>query len=68
METDPQLARFQAALLELLAGPLSTQEKYEHLQHAPEFEPYRAYVKNYDLRALETASELIRKWGRRTEN
>ncbi len=65
MESDPQLARFQAALLELLDEPLSAQEKYERLQRAPEFQPYREYVKGYDLRALETASELVKKWGRR---
>lgn len=64
---DAHLAAFQAALLELLAQPLSPAEMMERLQHDATFAPFADYVSTFEPRMLEVAAALVKKWGRRTE-
>lgn len=64
-EEDRDLAAFQAALLELLASGLPPEEMQRRLRQDPAFTPYRSYVERFELRTLETAAALVKKWGRR---
>ena len=62
--TDADLADFQSALLELLAQPLSPAEIERRLRTDAAFAPYRDYVESFDLRMIEVAAALVKKWGR----
>ena len=57
------LARFQAALLELLARELPPEEIIRRLREDTAFAPYRSYVETFEPRFLEVASALVKKWG-----
>ena len=59
------LAAFQAALLDLLASPLTPQEMLHHLRTDAAFDPYRDYIDTFELRMVEVAAALTKKWGRR---
>jgi hypothetical protein len=63
--TEEDLARFQAALMELLSEPLSPGATRARLRADPAFAPFDDHVATFELRAIEVASELVRKWGRR---
>lgn len=67
MESDEQLASFQAALLELLHQDLPAAEILRRLQSDAVFEPFRSYIATFDVRAVEVARELVQKWGRIAE-
>jgi hypothetical protein len=66
MPPDDELARFQAALLELLARDLPAPALQEHLRDDPAFAGFRAYVDTFEPRMLAVAAELVKKWGRQT--
>jgi len=59
-----QLACFQAALLDLLAQPISADEIARRLREEAVFAPYREYSVGFELRFLEVAAALVKKWGR----
>ena len=61
----PPLADFQAALLELLDGPLTADEILARLRTDEVFAPYRDYIDTFEPRMVEVAAELTKKWGRR---
>lgn len=59
-----ELARFQAALLELLAQPIGAAEIARRLREEAVFAPYREYSAGFEPRFLEVAAALVKKWGR----
>lgn len=68
MSDDERLARFQAALLEILAEPLGARELAVRLAAHPDCRPYAEYLATFEPRMLEVASALVKKWGRRIES
>lgn len=62
-----RLAEFQAALLALLAQPLSPAEMLQCLHNEPAFAPYADYIATFEPRMIEVAAELTKKWGRSEE-
>jgi hypothetical protein len=64
METDRDLAAFRAALLELLHQPLTPGEILARLRSDAAFKPYAAYVEKMDVRSIEVAALLVKKWGK----
>ena len=68
-ETDTtDLAAYQAALLELLAQPLSPDELMHRLRTDKAFEAHRAYIESFEPRMVEVSALLVKKWGRRAED
>ena len=65
MADDPTLARFQAALLDLLSRGLPPAEIVSRLRNDPELAPFTDYVATFEPRMVEVAVELVAKWGRR---
>jgi hypothetical protein len=65
MNTEEELANFQAALLELLDTQQDLDVMRSQLQQNPAFAPFKAYIDTFDERMLEVAAELVKKWGRR---
>jgi hypothetical protein len=59
------LARYQAALLDILWRFETAEDIAAALAAEPACAPYRDYVRRMDPRMLETAAALTRKWGRR---
>lgn len=66
MREDAELARFQAALLDLLASDLPADEVHRRLAADPAAKPFADYVEGFDLRCVEVAGKITRKFGRRT--
>jgi hypothetical protein len=65
MSDDTNLARFQAALLDLLDQGHPPQEIVARLQRDPSLAEYAAYVATFEPRMVAVAIELVAKWGRR---
>jgi hypothetical protein len=65
MHTDDDLAAFQAALLELLAGELPIEEIQRRLRRDPAFERFQGYVDGFEPRMIEVAAALVKTWGKR---
>ena len=61
---EADLARFQAALLDLLALPISPEEIARRLREDEAFAPFREYSASFEPRFLEVAASLVKKWGR----
>ena len=61
--TPPNLAAFQAALLNLLAKDLPPAELRHRLTADPAFAPYQDYIATFEPRMVEVAAELVKKWG-----
>jgi hypothetical protein len=61
-----QLGEFQGALLELLAQDLSLETLQQRLREEPAVAPFRDYVQGFELRMLEVAALLVKKWGKRS--
>lgn len=59
------LARFQSALVGLLAEGLSPADTRARLARDPEFEPFRELVATIDERSLGVASRIVKKYARR---
>jgi len=59
-----ELANFQAALLDLLAQPISPEEIARRLREDEVFAPFRANSESFEPRFLEVAASLVKKWGR----
>jgi hypothetical protein len=59
-----ELARYQAALLELLARDLPTEAMHASLRENAAYAEFRAYVAAFEPRMLTVASELVKKWGK----
>lgn len=62
--SDEALARFQAALLDLLSQPLSASEIALRLREDAACAPFQDYVSGFEPRMIEVAAELTKKWGR----
>ena len=62
---DPQLAHFQATLLDLLSRGLTPQQVIDHLQRDPQLADFQAYIATFEPRMVEVAIELVQKWGRK---
>lgn len=60
-----QLARFQSALMDLLAQNLSAAELESRLLSDAAFIPFRQYLQGCEPRMLQVAADLVKKWGRR---
>lgn len=60
-----ELAEFQAALLKLLDQPLSAKEMLERLKSDAAFAPFQPYIAQFDLRSIEVAAEITKKWGKK---
>jgi hypothetical protein len=67
MPASDELAAFQAALLELLALDLAVEEMQRRLREDATFAAFRSYVDEFEPRMIIVASELVKKWGRRTQ-
>jgi hypothetical protein len=65
MIDDPQLARFQALLLDLLSQGHSPEEIVGRLRAQPELDPFAYYIASFEPRMIDVATELTKKWGRR---
>lgn len=63
---DPDLARYESALLALLAEDLAPSERRAALHRRADFAPYQRYVSQLDDRFLDVATGLVRRWGRRS--
>jgi hypothetical protein len=61
------LARFQAALLDLLSQDLPPDAMRQRLRDDPAFAEFRDYVDRFEPRMLAVAAELVKKWGKRSE-
>ena len=66
MREDLELARFQAVLLALLAQDLPADEVHRRLVQDPASRPFADYVAGFDLRCVEVAGRITRKFGKRT--
>ncbi|HYF50373.1 MAG TPA: hypothetical protein VEJ63_13265 [Planctomycetota bacterium] len=62
-----ELAQFQAALLSLLDQELTAEEMLARMKSDPAFAPFKGYVEQFDLRAVEVAAEITKKWGKKAE-
>lgn len=60
-----ELARFQAAMLELLAESSEPESALEALRALPEAAPFREWIDSLEARGIETGMELVRRWGAR---
>ncbi len=65
MREDTELARFQALLLELLASELPAEEIRTRLMAHDDARPFADYVAGFDLRCVEVAGRITRKFARR---
>jgi len=65
MPDDEHLARFQAALLDLLAQGYPPELIIAQLRSDPQLAAYADYVATFEPRMIEVAIELVAKWGRR---
>jgi hypothetical protein len=65
MATD-DLARFQAALVDLLAQDLPADVIQGRLHEDAAFAEFRDYVDGFEPRMLAVAAELVKKWGKRS--
>ena len=63
---DLEIARFQAALLEVLHLGLPAAETHARLLAHPDAAPFSEWVASFEPRALEVASVITRKFGVRT--
>lgn len=63
---DLEIARFQAALLEILHLGLPAAETHARLSAHPDAALFSEWVASFDLRAIEVASVITRKFGART--
>ena len=68
MNESKQLADFQAALLEILARDESPEQLLERMNRHPACEPYRDYLASFELKMVEVAAELVKKWGVRSRS
>ncbi|MBI1831439.1 MAG: hypothetical protein HYR84_08320 [Planctomycetes bacterium] len=66
MASNDELARFQAALLDLLFQDLPIDVVQARLQSDPAFADFRTYVDGFEPRMLAVAAELVKKWGKRS--
>jgi hypothetical protein len=64
MNSEEELANFQAALLELLDTQQDLKDMRSQLQQNPAFAPFQEYINTFDDKMLEVAAELVKKWGR----
>ncbi|MDI1476419.1 hypothetical protein [Polyangium sp. y55x31] len=62
---DPELAAYQAALLELLEQGLDAAELSARAREDPALAPFREYIDRFDPRCVEIATVLVKAWGRR---
>lgn len=62
MPEESNLAEFQDALLELLAGGHPQHVVLDTLQTDPRFAPYKAYINGFDPDMVAVACELMGKW------
>jgi hypothetical protein len=65
IEQDEALATFQRALMELLAREEPPQVMLAALRTDAAFAPFRDWVDQLDVRGIETAAALMKRWGRR---
>ena len=65
MLEDLELERFQARLLDLLHQDLPPAETLARLKALPESAPFAAWVAGFDLRTIEVAGKITRKFGER---
>lgn len=59
------IAAFQDGLLNLLCADISTEEMIKELRSNPAFKPFQERIQNWEPRMIETASLLVKKWGKR---
>ena len=64
---DAPLYAFQCALLDLLATDLAPAAIHRRIMQDPVFQASPNCARDFDLRAIATAQELVRKWGRHAE-
>jgi hypothetical protein len=64
MNSEEELANFQAALLELLDTQQDLKDMRSQLQQNPAFAVFQEYINTFDDKMLEVAAELVKKWGR----
>ena len=67
MASADDLARFQAALLDLLSQDLPADAMRQRLRDDPAFAEFREYVVGFEPRMLAVAAELVKKWGKRSQ-
>ena len=67
-EDDEELARYQEALMELLARPgASDAERVRALQEGEAFRPFAGYVSAIEPCFVALGAELLRTWGRKDQ-
>jgi hypothetical protein len=64
-EEEEQLAAYQEALTQLAAQQLAPEELADRLRNDERVVPFREYVNTFDLRCVEVASVLMRRWAKR---
>jgi hypothetical protein len=58
-----QLAEYQAALLDILAMASSPEAATESIRELTDTSPAPGYICEFDIRMVDAAMELTRKWG-----
>jgi hypothetical protein len=64
MNSEEELANFQAALLELLDTQQDLKDMRSQLQQNPAFAAFQEYLNTFDDKMLGVAAELVKKWAR----
>ncbi len=67
MLEDEELSRFQALLLDVLSQDLAPEVMHRRLLEAKAARPFSDYVRGFDLRSLEVAARITKKFGRRRD-
>ena len=59
------LDRFQVRLLEILSRPIPARKMLSLMKRDPDLKEFHDYIDTFELRMVEVAGELVKKWGRR---
>ena len=62
-DDERELARYQAALLEVLAGAEQPEQALRELHERAEFAPFAGYVGSFEPRCVEVGMRLVKQWG-----
>lgn len=65
-DEDPELAAFQACLLETLHQQTDAASILTALRNSEATQPFADYLNSFEPEMLELAAILVKKWGRKT--
>lgn len=65
-DDDPELAAFQACLLETLHQQTDADSILTALRNSESTQPFADYINSFEPEMLELAALLVKKWGRKS--